>query len=42
MNVDAVERVPQPTRDVMVVRSHDGDREFAGFGKVRPPETLEP
>lgn len=34
VNVDAVERVSQPTRDVLVVRALDGDRTFAGFGKV--------
>lgn len=40
MNVEFVERVVQPTRDVLVVRSHDGDRTFAGFGKVRRSVSL--
>ena len=31
----AVERLPHPTRDVLVVRALDGDRTFAGFGKAR-------
>ena len=30
----AVERLPHPTRDVLVVRALDGDRTFAGFGKA--------
>jgi hypothetical protein len=37
VNVDAVERLPHPTRDVLVVRALDGDRTFAGFGKARAP-----
>ena len=35
VNVNAVERLPHPTRDVLVVRALDGDRTFAGFGKAR-------
>ena len=30
-----MERLPHPTRDVLVVRALDGDRTFAGFGKAR-------
>lgn len=40
VNVDAVSRVRQPTRDVLVVRALDGDRTFAGFGKVRHTESV--
>eukprot|EP01023_Acetabularia_acetabulum_P042319 TRINITY_DN4172_c0_g1_i3.p1 TRINITY_DN4172_c0_g1~~TRINITY_DN4172_c0_g1_i3.p1 ORF type:complete len:447 (-),score=74.18 TRINITY_DN4172_c0_g1_i3:763-2001(-) len=32
VNMSAVLRCEQPTRDVYVVRDNDGDREFAGFG----------
>jgi len=34
VDVNAVERLPHPTRDVLVVRALDGDRTFAGFGKA--------
>lgn len=33
VNVDFIQRVKQPTRDVLVTRTLKGDREFAGFGK---------
>ncbi|KAI8104393.1 hypothetical protein M9434_002951 [Picochlorum sp. BPE23] len=33
VDVRYVQRVKQPTRDVLVTRSLEGDREFAGFGK---------
>ena len=33
VDVSYIQRVKQPTRDVLVTRSLDGDREFAGFGK---------
>lgn len=32
VDVSAVQRRPEPTRDVYVVRDDKGDREFAGFG----------
>lgn len=38
VNVDAVQRVSQPTRDVLVERSVDGDRNFAGFGVAQSNE----
>ena len=35
MDTSAVQRVAsRPTRDILVTRSLDGDRSFAGFGKV--------
>lgn len=37
VNVNAVQRLPHPTRDVLVVRALDGDRTFAGFGKASIP-----
>jgi fructokinase len=33
VNVEYIQRVKQPTRDVLVTRTLQGDREFAGFGK---------
>lgn len=39
-NVDLtpVQRVPQPTRDVLVTRDHSGEREFSGFGAAKNNE----
>ena len=34
VDTSAVQRVERPTRDILVTRSPEGDREFAGFGKV--------
>lgn len=42
VDTGAVQRVDRPTRDILVVRSPDGDREFAGFGKVRAPAGAHP
>lgn len=33
MDVKFIQRVEQPTRDVLVTRTLDGDREFSGFGQ---------
>ncbi len=38
MDLSAVKRTPQPTRDVLVTRSLDGDRTFSGFGKAKANE----
>ncbi|KAL4432540.1 hypothetical protein ABPG77_000477 [Micractinium sp. CCAP 211/92] len=38
VDTSAVQRVDRPTRDILVVRSPDGDREFAGFGKAKSHE----
>lgn len=35
IDLSAVARTSQPTRDVLVTRSLDGDRTFAGFGKAK-------
>lgn len=35
IDLSAVFRTSQPTRDVLVTRSLDGDRTFAGFGKAK-------
>ena len=32
VDLNPVQRVPQPTRDVLVTRDHAGEREFSGFG----------
>jgi hypothetical protein len=34
VDVEAVQRVDAPTRDVLVVFDKDGDRQFVGFGKT--------
>lgn len=34
MDTGGVQRVQHPTRDILVTRRPDGDRVFAGFGKV--------
>ena len=33
VNIEYVQQVKHPTRDVLVTRTLDGDREFAGFGR---------
>ena len=33
-----MQRVPQPTRDVLVTRDHAGEREFSGFGAAQNDE----
>jgi len=38
IDLSAVERTSHPTRDVLVERSMDGDRNFAGFGKAAANE----
>lgn len=38
VDTSAVQRVIQPTRDVLVTRTEDGDRVFAGFGKAHTHE----
>lgn len=38
IDLSAVVRTSQPTRDVLVTRSMDGDRTFAGFGKAKANE----
>lgn len=40
MDTSGVQRVGQPTRDILVTRRPDGDRVFAGFGKVRAASWL--
>lgn len=34
MDTSGVQRVERPTRDILVTRKPDGDRQFAGFGKA--------
>lgn len=34
MDTNGLQRVVRPTRDILVTRKPDGDRVFAGFGKV--------
>ena len=38
VDLTAVQRVPQPTRDVLVTRDHSGEREFSGFGAAKNNE----
>lgn len=33
-----IQRVPQPTRDVLVTRDENGEREFSGFGAAKNNE----
>lgn len=34
VDTSAIQRVERPTRDILVTRKPDGDRQFAGFGKA--------
>ncbi|EFN55549.1 hypothetical protein CHLNCDRAFT_134013 [Chlorella variabilis] len=38
VDTSGVQRVGQPTRDILVTRRPDGDRVFAGFGKAKSHE----
>lgn len=38
MDLSPVQRVPEPTRDVLVTRDHGGEREFSGFGAAKNNE----
>lgn len=35
IDLSAVKRTEQPTRDVLVTRTEGGERTFAGFGKAK-------
>lgn len=38
MDLTPVQRVPEPTRDVLVTRDEAGEREFSGFGAAKNNE----
>lgn len=38
VDLSPVQRVPQPTRDVLVTRDEAGEREFSGFGAAQNDE----
>lgn len=38
VDLSPVQRVPQPTRDVLVTRDESGEREFSGFGAAKNSE----
>lgn len=38
VDTSGVQRVERPTRDILVTRKPDGDRQFAGFGKAKTHE----
>ena len=38
VDLSSVQRVPQPTRDVLVTRDEGGEREFSGFGAAKNNE----
>lgn len=38
VDLSAVQRVPEPTRDVLVTRDEGGEREFSGFGAAKNDE----
>jgi len=38
VDLTPVQRVPEPTRDVLVTRDEAGEREFSGFGAAKNNE----
>ena len=38
VDLTPVQRVPEPTRDVLVTRDEGGEREFSGFGAAKNNE----
>ena len=38
VDLSSVQRVPEPTRDVLVTRDEGGEREFSGFGAAKNDE----